>query len=281
MSTLTKVFVVILFVASLFCSIVVVQTVATQANWKALADTRKQQAEAARTSADSYHQEYQVAKTKLTAAHDRESNLQKQLAAKDAAVLAAERALYKAQEQVKTLALLQANFDALEAQLGRESDMNEAKTKELKAARSQIIAIQNEKREIERLRKEKTAAAELLEKQLEVVKERQVELAAENDRLRAELEAAGGKKPTTATPPVVVIGPKIEGSVTSVKGDLAVLNVGEASGVQRGVKFTIYRGSDYVATLKVSDVYRSQCAGIIESAKRDVLKGDKATTKLE
>lgn len=59
------------------------------------------------------------------------------------------------------------------------------------------------------------------------------------------------------------------------------MNVGAASGVEKGTEFIIFRGANFVARLRVAEVNPSSCAGIILDAQRDVLKGDKATTSLE
>jgi hypothetical protein len=80
---------------------------------------------------------------------------------------------------------------------------------------------------------------------------------------------------------VAAAGPKVEGSITAVKGNLASLNIGEASGVKKGMRFIIYRGPDFVANLDIAHVDAASSAGVVVDAQREVKQGDKATTKIE
>jgi hypothetical protein len=79
----------------------------------------------------------------------------------------------------------------------------------------------------------------------------------------------------------VIKPPKIDGTITAVRSDLASLNVGSADGVKKGMEFKIYRGDKFVAHLRVAEVFASSCAGVVTDMQRDVLRGDKATTLLE
>jgi hypothetical protein len=78
-----------------------------------------------------------------------------------------------------------------------------------------------------------------------------------------------------------VKGPEIIGSITAVRGDLASLSVGSASGVKKGMEFTIYRGGDFVAFLRIANVDVADSTGIIADRTREPKVGDKASNNLE
>ena len=130
------------------------------------------------------------------------------------------------------------------------------------------------------LLKERDGTLENLTRSVLVLREQAAQAAAEAKDLRARLKVVSPAG-TAPTPPVATAGPKIEGSVTAVKVNIASLNVGLADGVKTNMEFIIYRGGDFVAHLKVADVYPSTCAGIITRAQRDVRKGDKASTSMD
>lgn len=104
-------------------------------------------------------------------------------------------------------------------------------------------------------------------------------LAEAEERIK-ELEEmiAGGvgkkKKPIVDTP-------RIDGTLTTVRGDLAGINIGSAKGVKTGMKLIIYRASEFVAHLRVQEVGIEEAAGTIFDKRLDPIKGDKVTTTLK
>lgn len=84
--------------------------------------------------------------------------------------------------------------------------------------------------------------------------------------------------------PGLISPPKIEARVSGVNNDqnIVLLSVGSDDKVKVGYTFTIYRGSEYVATVVVDDVQRDVCSGYSkkELEKGMIQVGDKATTQL-
>jgi DNA repair exonuclease SbcCD ATPase subunit len=82
-----------------------------------------------------------------------------------------------------------------------------------------------------------------------------------------------------------VIGvPLIKGAVMAVNSELNIvlLSVGRDDKVQPGYEFTIYRGSEYIATVVIDKVEKDHCSGYSkkEIQRMDIEKGDQATTRL-
>lgn len=79
--------------------------------------------------------------------------------------------------------------------------------------------------------------------------------------------------------------PAISGKVVGVsdKYNLVMLNVGEHDQVKEGYEFTVYRGKDYVAKVKVDKVYPDMCAcySLDEYQKDKIRQGDDAGTRVQ
>ena len=118
------------------------------------------------------------------------------------------------------------------------------------------------------------------------------------DQLRANTEAArrieelervlkelGRSPPESPRPdPRVPTGSLLEGKVQAVDNemDVYVLSVGTSDGVEVGDEFTVYRGSDYVATVVVDKTFpnHSSCHMKKGMRKLEVKAGDTATRGL-
>ena len=54
---------------------------------------------------------------------------------------------------------------------------------------------------------------------------------------------------------------RISGQVQSVKGHLVIISVGSADNVQKGTTFVVFRGTDYVGDVEITDVQPNMAAG--------------------
>jgi TolA-binding protein len=104
-----------------------------------------------------------------------------------------------------------------------------------------------------------------LEQQVNILREENAKLAQ---------GAGGGQKPPAVaarSPGVEAATPAattpIRGRIVEVQGDVATISVGSADGVQKGTVFVIYRGSDYIGDLKITDVEPDLAAGKIVHAR--------------
>jgi hypothetical protein len=81
--------------------------------------------------------------------------------------------------------------------------------------------------------------------------------------------------------------PRIDGTVVAVKTDadpdLVLLSVGADHGVERGLHFSLYRGSAFVAKVIVERVLRDTCGCRVLFAAdgQEILPGDLAATRLQ
>lgn len=178
-------------------------------------------------------------------------------------------------ELTNDLTTLTTKVAGLDGGLKKLNDRTELLASQLDAARKEIDARTTENINL----------TDLL-KQAEAEKSRQNEAA----RVHAEqiyaldeeinkLKAAG----VTGRPGEEVIptaDQPIEGTVTTVRGDIASINIGSAHGVKRNMKLVIYRGAQLVGWLRIEDVDISQAAGIIINKVLDPMQNDKVTDSL-
>lgn len=178
-------------------------------------------------------------------------------------------------ELTNDLTTLTTKVAGLDGGLKKLNDRTELLASQLAAARKEIDARTTENINL----------TDLL-KQAEAEKSRQNEAA----RVHAEqiyaldeeinkLKAAG----VTGRPGEEVIptaDQPIEGTVTTVRGDIASINIGSAHGVKRNMKLVIYRGAQLVGWLRIEDVDISQAAGIIINKVLDPMQNDKVTDSL-
>lgn len=107
------------------------------------------------------------------------------------------------------------------------------------------------------------------------------ELREQLKEVQARLAAGGNAAKAGETPVLPEADTVISGTVTAVKDDMASINVGSAKGVKTGMKFTVYRGAQYVGMFQVQgDVGLDSSAGVIVLKRLDAAMGDKVTTKL-
>jgi len=94
------------------------------------------------------------------------------------------------------------------------------------------------------------------------------------------LEEAKAGGPATAAGKPEMPAPSITGTVDSVRGDLVGINIGAAKGIKPGMKLIVYRGTNFVAHLRVQEVDVNQAAGVLTDKQLDPMPGDKVTTSL-
>jgi cell shape-determining protein MreC len=111
--------------------------------------------------------------------------------------------------------------------------------------------------------------------------ERIHELDEQVTELQSQLSKAGispGAKPETTV--AVGTDARITGEITIVRGNLASINIGSAHGVVKGMEMTIYRGGQFVGTVRIEDVSVRTSAGVITQKHLTPVRGDKVTNRL-
>lgn len=289
MSTWTKIALIVLAVLVLIATPIFITQAAAPMNWKAAynaAYTRQGIAEAEASNAKAANE---VLLAGLRDQTTRNQTLNDKLQAdadknrQEITRLSEELAARKSDFD-----LLTANYQGLETELRNAVAFNKSQAEELAKVGKENININDRLRKAYDTLAENDSNLRLLTQANQAFQQQVVQKDEDLMDLRHQLDrakATGGSPASegSAKMPgaVAAAGPKVEGSITAVKGNLASLNVGEASGVKKGMRFIIYRGPDFVANLDIAHVDAASSAGVVIDVQREVKQGDKATTKIE
>lgn len=278
MSTLTKLFIVILVVLVLIAVPVFISQSAVPTNYKALYEgeqTRARIAEAGQANqqlaAESYRNLYN-GEASLRAADN--ATHQAEVADKTRQITQLSLAIGKYDDRMKEL---NTSIDSLKVTVADAQNLNKNLTTKLEEARAErdkiagqlnsqvaaLTSLQNER--------------DMLQKNVDALKEMNVTVQTELKDLQKQIESGGAPKKAATPQPNV----KLDGSVTAVDRGVAQINLGSTSGVKKGMMFFVYRNTDFVARLQIEEVDAGQAAGVVSDAKRDIRQGDKVTTSLE
>ena len=162
-------------------------------------------------------------------------------------------------------------------------ERGELLAKDLDEARKEIAKLNDVYRRTDELLKQKQADVDRMDKVIKVLRE---ELVNREDRIKeleekvvalqmkgAAVAVGEGAEQAPALPAT-----EVTGTITAIKDDMASINVGSAKGIAQGMKLIVYRGSSFVANLKIVEVDTNQAAGIIIDRKLDPMQGDKVTS---
>lgn len=278
MSTLTRIFVVILVVLVLFSSVVFISYAVTSPNYRSAYEgqrTRAQIAEAGennyKLAADNYRTLYnnQVSlRTAESAAHQA-AMLDKDKQVSDTK-LALGQNILRLNELNSSVNSLKQTLDEAQKQNGKLSQNldRERQDKDKLAAQfseqtTRLNSMMNDN--------------DIQAREITALKEGKAQVEQDYKEMMRQVESSGGLPKTTAPQAAV----DINGSVTAVDRGVAQINLGSTSGVKKGMKFFVYRNDNFVAYLQIEEVDAGQAAGVITNAKRDVRQGDKVSTSLE
>ncbi len=289
MSTLTKICVVLLVVLAMFASVVFIQHASAKMKWREHANQQKRRANLAETqvrylrhTSDNWHRLYEEAVKTID--NDKES-YEIALIGKMSMISQLSGQVAELQGRLsEVVALNSALQGTIDAQIGQTKSL----MAQLEGVRGENITLADQLRGTQDKIKEYSISlesskknAEFLQEQL-TIKEGEVdELTRRVKDLSRELKIRRLDGDMGVAGAVTMGIDKIDGEVLAVQGELASLNVGRASGVKKDMEFKIYRDADFIAHLRIADVYTSTCAGLIQNRVGEVKKGDKATTKLD
>jgi small-conductance mechanosensitive channel len=151
----------------------------------------------------------------------------------------------------------------------------------LEAARAANEKLTKEYARVEDLLKQEQSTSARRESQKKFDDEQIQELKDQLKELQARVAAGGAAAKTGETPVTPENDAIISGTITAVRDDMASINVGSAKGVKAGMRFTVYRGAQYVGMFQVQgEVGLDSSAGVIVLKKLDAAMGDKVTTRL-
>jgi hypothetical protein len=276
LSTLTKVLIVLLTVASIFLCGIVVTYVAGAVDYKQKFDDLSRRYQAAKEGEDNANSQFNELKNKTD---EEKLALNKQLAA--------------LQEQISSLRadLKKTEIDRDDAR--RKEDSWEAAAKDFSKTvetndklRNDAIAEQ-QKTTAELIKEQaehKQTATALLEKMtiISVLEDKAKQLLEEKTALQNKLDRmlqqygkiVAEPVPVTATPEEARVAPPakdidLKGLITSVDlpNKLAEISIGEADGVKKGMRFHATRGETFVCDVVILDVEPEKAVGWLELLK--------------
>lgn len=288
MSILTRVFVLLLSILSIALSAFVIAAFAQQENWRVSAMDWRGAALAAqakeRAASSNAALEQQRSLARRSQDQQTISELQAQLQTKETEVAESERKLAEAQN---SLAIEQAqvtsgteNSKVILAALNHEKEF----ASKLATRNSEL-----ERRNVDlndRVQ-EMTTSLTMARSMVRALKQQIESMGMARGSSTDESQIPGGlgivesNTPSVESPSVTSgMTAPIRAEVTSVKGDLASISVGNADGVAPGMRFLIYRAGgdrpEYLATLRITRVDANESAGEIEMSEGEVRTGDSA-----
>ncbi len=276
MSTLTKIFVVLMVIFSIAFTMTTVSFVANTTGWKGLAEDYQQELKVVETHMRSLSAAHAAEKTAwLDSRNSRDARIT-DLESTQAAQLAE---IAELQDTVAGLKAEKGDAEGLARRLSNQLQVAQTGWKE---AGDELDEIEKRNMQLERRNldlnervNEQTAQIvvlvqkqHLLEQQINILRDESSKVARGGGSRTARPEAISstsmvGVNPATKTGSVT----PIRGRILEVQGSLATISVGSADGVREGMVFVIYRGRDYIADLEVSDVEPGLAAGRIMRAK--------------
>lgn len=178
------------------------------------------------------------------------------------------------------LASIDSKLSEVKVSLNAQQEANTQLVEKLDAAHGKLNDLLAENASLSTKLQETTKQNELLDKNLTIaqqkLEERRSEVKTLMDKVREIERLVPGGVATAASEPIAP--PGIAGTVTSVRANLASVNVGSAHGVKEGMKLIIYRGDQFVGHLKIEQVRVNEAAGMVTDKRLDPLQGDRVTS---
>jgi len=285
LTTITKVFVILVCLFALIFTPLAIQFAARSHDWKSAAQSYYDLAETAQAHQRSalavaageiaHHQDLLATeRNSLANAQKRIGDLEQQLAN-----ITQERNQYAAsRDNWERSATLLTN------QLTVESERNNSLTQAREEALNQERLLRTQNLQLADRVKDLTAEVAILDQQNRQRVEELASFREENRKLRDSLKLGqGGQLVSTATPTALAAMPVASGPVTGevvdVNGPLATLNVGSTSGLREGAVIVVTRSGNYICDLEVtSNISPNEAVGRImyEEPGRRIRVGDKA-----
>lgn len=283
MSTLTKVFVLLVSVLAILLSGIVATFVINTNNWKAIAEEQERLAKAAQVTAAVAEQAYARGIAKRDNIIQMQNNTLRMQEAANAETQrqreteAQSRALAE-NESFTAVALAQSLRETIQnmyaAQNAIQADLDETHRKTL-TAQSQVVQLT---RELNGERVQNDQLKSISRQRLEKIHELEDELTTKSQEVALKPKDWDEKGDQLSQVPVRESGVPIRGQITAVDNDLASISVGSASGVRKNMKFLVYRDNQYLGDLLVTHVESGESAGRIDIRKGAIVKGDSVTT---
>jgi hypothetical protein len=289
-STLTKVFLVLVAVLSVALATLTIAANGMAHNWKKSAEDWKAAALAAQAKervvavqAKLTHEQDLDKIRRISAELERARQEQVRLAQ---ALESRSIDVAELQNQVSSLAAnitgLRESLMLVQSQLAREQDFGRRLATRNAELERRNIDLNDRTKELTASLAMAHTQVRALQQQIAAMQEAEVRMG-----LRPSIQVPGEGVVEAFVPAVqpqlAAITAPIRGAVTKVRHNIASISVGSADGVSLGMRFLIYRpsrgeeGPQYLGTLQVTAVEANQSAGTLIRAVGDIRPGDQAT----
>lgn len=292
MSTLTKVLIVSLTVASILLCGSVVTYVANADNYKKKYDTIRTERDAAVRNSESARRQLNenIDKTDREKAelNNQIASLERRLEQLQADLTEAERQKALLQEKVNSWTAIVMDFSKTTEDQGQ---LLKSTLDELRTIQSEQIRTDKELKQTTTALVEKMAIISTLEERNKRLLEERADLNSKlNQLLRQYGKVVAPSVPVTrettpvqpAPPPPATIDIGLKGSVTAVdsKHSMAEISIGMAHGVKENMKFHVTRGDEFICDILILDVDAERAVGILDLVQQMPRIGDKVSTNL-
>jgi len=290
LSTLTKVFVVVLVVCSILFTTMTISTVAQTANWR---DTAQKYEQSARVADTTLRQMIAASAAEDAAVRDANKGLSERIGQLEAEMqkIGADAAQMKA--DLAKADSEKSSTEAMNRSLLTSLQMAENSRQEYRKQRDDIekgnIELQQRNIDLSGRVNELTAKVAVLmeqkrtyEQQLNILKTENERFATDTQRpsVARNMENPGGAAMPNVRALTPVAATPIRGRVLDVNGDSVSISVGSADSVAKDMIFVVHRNGEYVADVKIVSVEPNRAAGRITKKTSDPQPGDQITDAL-
>lgn len=281
MSILTKISVIIMVVASLVASVVFINMATVPTNYRAWFEQQRDayqnlEAKLTEVNAALIRSQEKLARTQRELG-EQIAQLRQQ---RDEAISERDTLAAKVSQYENEMASINTQLTEVKASLQGLRQVNEQLTQDLQTAYSNLNDVRGAKAELAGELQETLKRNELLEKNLMIVRrnyeEQKSQVETLNDKLREVERLVPGGIAAADSEPIAPAG--LAGTVTTVRGNIASVNIGSAQGIKEGMKLIVYRGDQFVGHLKVEQVDVNQAAGMVTEKQLDPMQGDRVTS---
>ncbi len=284
MTTVAKVFLVLLVIGAIALSTASITLTAQTHNWKSLADSYQADAMASWAYATSTAAEGNVREAAMQASikdlTDKMGNLQ-------ADMLARQQELAARQAEIERLKVAAASNEAAIAKLttALQTEQDRAGQWQQQTQTAMTRALDLEKRNIDLNSRvqDLTASVNVLENQTRVLQQQNSGLRNQVSDLRQQMTMSpqGGPSLTNVQPATGAAQPlnapaatPIRGKILQIDGNVVGLSVGSSDGVKPNMAFVVYRGDQSVGRVIISEVDPQVSAGTLERKFGEIQVGD-------
>jgi len=290
LSTITKIFIVLLTISSIFLCGIVVTYVANATNYKQLYDRQRadrdaaiENAQAAKEQLNETIQQMEQEKMRL---NNEIASMKIQLQALQSSNKALEAEKEDALRRVNNWAAIVMDFSKT---TDEQRKLLEDTLAELNKMQSANIKTDKQLKETTQTLVEKMAVISALEARNKTLLEEKTQLQAKLDQLLRQYgKVIAPIKPVTTTKEIAKVAKPgtadigLKGLVTNVdpKNSLAEISIGSAQGVKEGMKFHVTRGDEFICDILILDVDTEKAVGILELVQQQPKVGDNISTNL-